>query len=87
MSGQGGQYWQLLCSIQHLTAEKLAASELRQVGFDREQALQALRQRMKTEEVPFSLDARDLLKGDKPVGLRTYEVDINADPATFLGLG
>jgi hypothetical protein len=98
VSGQGGQYWQQFKQHQAFSpAEAQAAIELHNAGFDREAAKKLLSQRMKEEFAPFGkrgaeeqqlykehLDALDLLHSNKPVGPRTYEVNINADPAHML---
>ena len=98
VSGQGGQYWQQFKQHPNFTpAEAQAAIELHAAGFDRDKAKQLLSQRMKEEFAPYGqrgreeaqlykehLDALDLLHSNKPVGPRTYEVNINADPAHML---
>lgn len=98
VSGQGGQYWQQFKQHQAFSpAEAQAAIELHNAGFDRELAKKSLSQRMKEEFAPYGqrgreeaqlykehLDALDLLHSGKPVGPRTYEVNINADPAHML---
>jgi hypothetical protein len=98
VSGQGGQYWQQFKQHQAFSpAEAQAAIELHNAGFDRDAAKRMLCQRMKVECAHYGqrgaeeqqlykehLDALDLLHSGKPVGPRTYEVNINADPAHFL---
>jgi hypothetical protein len=94
VSGQGGQYWQQFAN-RFGTAENSAAQHLAQAGFDREKAAQTLRDMIANPNESLSphnlktvqnirQEAVKLLEGDKPVGPRTYEVNINADPAHFL---
>jgi hypothetical protein len=97
VSGQGGQYWnQFMRRFEG--PEEQAAQYLSLANFDRAQAtktvgdrLERNRQFFKTN--PYEFDpARQarleesfkLLQSDKPVGPRTYEVNINADPAHLL---
>jgi len=89
VSGQGGQYWQ---NFAHQHPEAQAARYLQDRGFDRSKALADAREWMALAEKrgapAFNPDeARkmvQLLESGKPVGPRTYEVNINADPAHML---
>ena len=92
VSGQGGQYWNQFQN-RFDWGEQTAANELKNAGFDRAKAAEQYRNI--TEQLisrgnvaPQTLEARAgiqrLLESDAPVGPRTYEVNINADPAHFL---
>ena len=94
VSGQGGQYWQQFAN-RFGSGENTAAQHLANAGFDRELAAQRLRDMIANPNETLSphnlktvqnmrQEALGLLEGDKPVGPRTYEVNINADPAHFL---
>ena len=94
VSGQGGQYWQQFAN-RFGTAENSAAQHLAQAGFDRQKAAQTLRDMIANPNPDLSphnlktvqnirQGALKLLESDKPVGPRTYEVNINADPAHML---
>ena len=90
VSGQGGQYWQQF--IHKFPKEEMRAAEaLRQYGFDREATIAEMRRQMidpRMHHTPDSLARAqaklDILESGKPVGPRTYEVNINADPAHML---
>jgi hypothetical protein len=99
VSGQGGQYWrQFLEKFEG--PEALAARKLQALNFDREATAQAMRKsagdvEIRSGDSPYDIavargvikqreDALRLLESDKPVGPRTYEVNINADPAHML---
>jgi GNAT superfamily N-acetyltransferase len=94
VSGQGGQYWnQFLKRVPD--AEAGAANLLKQFNFNREKALEAAQSNLNAAQIWKGasgknprLDAYqaqiDLLASGKPVGPRTYEVNINADPAHML---
>jgi hypothetical protein len=95
VSGQGGQYWnQFLNKFEG--PERQAAEELMKKGFDRKAAetelraaLEGLKGKPMAEELYGPIMEKwqrqlDVLQGDKPVGPRTYEVNINADPAHML---
>jgi hypothetical protein len=87
VSGQGGQYWQQFKSRFGDTPEAYAANVLESAKFDRGRATADLDRLLKTygDNAPVTArEARALLASDKPVGPRTYEVNINADPAHFL---
>jgi hypothetical protein len=83
VSGQGGQYWQQFKN-KFEGPEKWAADYLQKAGFDREEALKILKREAWPPNSPSVVGAEELLRGDKPVGPRTYEVDIKADPAQLL---
>jgi hypothetical protein len=98
VSGQGGQYWNQFMR-RFKGEEEAAARRLQMSGFDREAAArltQEAKDRYVTEPSKY-LDAatvaqrqadlqrqHELLTSGKPVGPRTYEVNINADPAHML---
>jgi hypothetical protein len=87
VSGQGGQYWQQFKGRFEGTPEAYAANVLESAKFDRGRATADLDRLLKTygDNAPVTArEARALLASDKPVGPRTYEVNINADPAHFL---
>lgn len=92
VSGQGGQYWKQFRE-RFKGPEWEAARKLQQHGFDREEALQAIQGNIDQEMMFPQYDrARlkslqqqaDLLTSGKPVGPRTYEVDIKAHPDEML---
>ena len=94
VSGQGGQYWQQFLGKFQGTPEGEAARELMHSGFDRQKAIGYLERDLNSKR-ELGLDPMDpafaqtrvaleRLRSDKPVGPRTYEVNINADPAHFL---
>ena len=92
VSGRGGQYWNAFKN-KFDNAEGLAADHLQRAGFDREKAVQTIQEQLaerKREPWKYVSDdpkldqALAMLRSDKPVGPRTYEVNINADPAHFL---
>jgi len=98
VSGQGGQYWQQF--LPRMSAdEQAAAGMLRNEAFNRKKAIEysdwnlaQLRQGAEKGELnPYMMKLyaerqrqHDLLLSGKPVGPRTYEVNINADPAHML---
>jgi len=92
VSGQGGQYWQQFLQNFQGSPEGLAARELMKSKFDRALAHQNLQKDIAsieqlgitTPEVDTFKRAQELLHSGKPVGPRTYEVNINADPAHML---
>jgi hypothetical protein len=87
VSGQGGQYWQQFKGRFEGTPEAYAANVLESAKFDRGRAVSDLDRLLKTygDNAPANVrEARALLESDKPVGPRTYEVNINADPAHML---
>ena len=99
VSGQGGQYWEQFLPRTKDFYERDAAKQLKEYGFDRSAAVQGLdatieRLMMKKgtsglstyehELLPDLYKRRDLLASDKQIGPRTYEVNINADPAQML---
>ena len=93
VSGQGGQYWQQFShrflepgmprEVQH------AVQILQTTGGNRAAAVAKMDEALRLDR-PTAIErsrmqeTRDLLASDKPVGPRTYEVNINADPAHFL---
>jgi hypothetical protein len=96
VSGQGGQYWQQFTG-RFGDAERAAAHLLEKNNFDRDKALLQARKNArlgvrKGEDDPFQgfytpvdhNEVRSLLESGKPVGPRTYELNINADPAHML---
>ena len=90
VSGQGGQYWNQF--IHKFPKEEMRAAEaLRQYGFDREATIAEMRRQMidpRMHHTPDSLARAqaklDILESGQPVGPRTYEVNINADPTHML---
>jgi len=87
VSGQGGQYWQQFKN-RFSGPEAEAISAFQQQAFDREKALAQLDRQLRGY-IPGSQlhnelsEAKRLLESG-PVGPRTYEVNIKADPAHFL---
>jgi len=91
VSGQGGQYWRQFTEHPQFKgndAETLATIALKNSNADRARALEYLhkdREGYWKANFPRQFEgAVDLLKSDKPVGPRTYEVNIKADPAQML---
>ena len=87
VSGQGGQYWQQFKPRFEGTPEAYAANVLESAKFDRGRAVSDLDRLLKTygDNAPANVrEARALLESGQPVGPRTYEVNINADPAHML---
>jgi hypothetical protein len=89
VSGQGGQYWNQF-SRRFEGPEKEAASYLKAQQFDRQKAIEALRTELADEagknypDFARRQETLRLLESGAPVGPRTYEVNIKADPAHFL---
>jgi hypothetical protein len=87
VSGQGGQYWNQFLQRFEGTPEAAAAQRLKEVGFDRAKAIEAAQRDFENARsgstLPYYQELKALQSG-KPVGPRTYEVNINADPAHFL---
>ena len=97
VSGQGGQYWQQFLN-KFSGPERDVAERLKAANFDRKAATGDLGEEMawleynaKHASTPEAaakhtqmLEALQRLESGKPVGPRTYEVNINADPAHFL---
>ena len=87
VSGQGGQYWDQFLQRFEGTPEAAAAQRLKEAGFDRTKAIDLAQRDFENARsgstLPYYQELK-VLKGDKPVGPRTYEVNINADPAHFL---
>src|SRR6516164_3188308 len=97
VSGQGGEYWN---SFLHRfsPAERAAAERLQAHGFDREAAARSAARDVRDrelmhEEEPTSYSQQMLeqrrqekaiLESGQPVGPRTYELNINADPQSLL---
>jgi len=93
VSGQGGQYWQEF--MRHPSfdrADREAADFLALHNFDRQKAAQQTRAQLERAAAgrPLSVEQAEfeqvvkLLESGKPVGPRTYEVNINAQPEQFL---
>jgi hypothetical protein len=88
VSGQGGEYWrQFVKRFPH--NEQMNAERLRKHDFNRESAIQEIRdmQAHYPERDPIwtGLQQRiDMLEKQPIIGPRTYEVDINARPDLFL---
>jgi hypothetical protein len=92
VSGQGGQYWdQFLPRFDTNSPERRAAEYLKMMGFDRSKAAakaadDAAFYAKDGNEIAAKKygEAARLLESGAPVGPRTYEVNINADPAHML---
>jgi hypothetical protein len=91
-SGQGGQYWNNFVS-RFSGPEQEAAIYLKSAGFDREKAAKMMSNHINqvidagvadNAAIDRKIQTLRLLESDKPVGPRTYEVNINADPAQML---
>jgi hypothetical protein len=93
VSGRGGEYWQEFTRHPSITkTERDAAEFLALHNFDRQKAAQQVRAQLEratgghplsAEQAEFEKVVR-LLESDKPVGARTYELDIKAHPEQFL---
>jgi len=95
VSGQGGQYWQQFKS-RFEGPERAAADLLEKQNFDRDRALLMARKYdrlgIPDTDNPFKGlypptdfgEVKKLLQSGQPVGPRTYELNINADPAHML---
>jgi hypothetical protein len=99
VSGQGGQYWQQFAQ-RFGGPEGQAARRLEEAKFDREGVLKTLTEHLerarseptnkmygdfaRQSHIDMLQKQYDLLASGKPVGPRTYEVNINADPAHML---
>jgi hypothetical protein len=98
VSGQGGQYWQQFLNHPALTpGQQHAGGRLRAEGFDREKAIAATQRDVKDWMDPKAFPDRgyaekmlalrqaelEALMSGK-AGPRTYELNINADPAQML---
>ena len=91
VSGQGGEYWKQFLSRYDMP-EGYAARELMHSKFDRARALENIQKDisgiewMGPENTNLNdlLAIRELLKSGKPVGPRTYEVNLKARPEEFL---
>jgi len=87
VSGQGGQYWNQFLP-RFSGPEGMAAKTLALSKFDREQAIEKLIKSTDRGGEPRWLDtqiqAMKLLESGAPVGPRTYELNIKADPAQML---
>jgi hypothetical protein len=92
VSGQGGQYWN---SFQRRFSgpEYQASERLRSAGFDRDKAIENVNDRINRainsgdtnkQFMDEQIKTLQLLESGKPFGPRTYEVNINADPAHML---
>ena len=85
VSGQGGQYWNQFLRHTSLPKHELEAAQiLRNNNFDRAAAAQEVEGLVKHYDDKYSRDMLKVLQSDKPVGPRTYEVEIKADPAYML---
>ena len=93
VSGQGGQYWQQFKgrALGSDPVPNKAFEYLQSHGFDREAAANSIDKFLQNginkdnaSAVATHTAARDLLRSGGQVGPRTYEVNINADPAHFL---
>jgi len=84
VSGQGGQYWNQF--VQHIPRgpERDAAQLLQKHKLDRSAAIAEAEDVVRQYDDKHSRDMVALLKSNKIVGPRTYEVNINADPAHML---
>lgn len=99
VSGQGGEYWNKFLD-RFSGPEREAARQLKTAGFDRNAAVTAnqrdIGQILGTYGDRLGADPRyddalarmrqqdELLRNGAPVGPRTYELNIKADPAHFL---
>lgn len=85
VSGQGGEYW-MNFTDRFKGPERLATNFLHAADFNRKEAYSMLRQAADNGGVPGYLanDALALLRSEKPVGPRTYEVNIKARPEEML---
>jgi hypothetical protein len=93
VSGQGGQYWNQFLR-RFGGPEGVAARTLGITRFDREKAIDAVKASIGREQalgttpeqrwMQERMQALGLLESGQPVGPRTYEVNIKADPAQFL---
>jgi hypothetical protein len=87
VSGQGGQYWNQFHGRMPDSPAKLAAFYNSSMGFDRAKALKHMSE-IDPPTHPEALarfnEARKILESGQPVGPRTYEVNIKADPAQML---
>jgi hypothetical protein len=85
VSGQGGQYWQQFAP-RFQGPEGYAANVLQSAKFDRGRAMSDLDRLLATygSPPPVLQEARNLLESGKPVGPRTYEVNIKAHPDEML---
>jgi hypothetical protein len=84
VSGQGGRYWNQFLRKFEGSPELEAAQILQANRFDRASAINQAEGLVRHYNDKYSQDMLNLLQSDKPVGPRTYEVNINADPAQFL---
>jgi hypothetical protein len=88
VSGQGGEYWKEFArKFQGTEAEAMRA--LQGANFDRSQAIEQLARQISGYYPDSTLhrslsEAKGMLESGKPVGPRTYEVNINAQPEQFL---
>jgi hypothetical protein len=89
VSGQGGRYWNQFLD-RFSGPEKAAAETLAINDFDRGAAVAAIERANKRfpddlpELVKERQQAKAMLESGQPVGPRTYEVNINADPEHML---
>jgi len=96
VSGQGGQYWNQFLN-KFSGDDRLAADFLQSKGFDRSAAIEANNQKMVQirdfyKDEPATAQKiidrlrqqNEVLASGAPVGPRTYEVNIKADPAQML---
>jgi hypothetical protein len=92
VSGQGGQYWNSFAN-RFGGSEGSATEYLRRAGFDRAKAMENLNREINVAidnghtSTAWMLDrtkALQLLESGRPVGPRTYELGIKADPDALL---
>jgi hypothetical protein len=92
VSGQGGQYWNQF-SNRFSGPEAEAAIYLKSAGFDRGKAAQMMQEHINKvidaggadpSLMNAKIETLKLLESGNPVGPRTYEVNIKADPTRFL---
>jgi len=94
VSGRGGEYWKEFAN-RGSSGENTAAEYLARAGFDRQKAAQTLRERLAEPTTGISehnvnmqkrmrQEALSLLESDKHVGPRVYELNLKADPRSFL---
>jgi hypothetical protein len=88
VSGQGGKYWNQFLPRFAGTPEWEAALALRRGGFDREAVTRQMRAYVedlrKAGDSDWRKSVLPLLESGKPVGPRTYEVNIKAHPDEML---
>lgn len=85
VSGQGGEYWKQF-ETRFRGPEQVGADALNRTGFDRAKAIEYVKnKRQQQSEHTDTWDKTiSLLESGKPVGPRTYEVEIAARPEQML---